>query len=95
MELLCKTAKDCGTAMEINCHWSRLDLRDQHVRIAVVAGCMIAINCDIHSPGDADNLRYGIATARRGGLTAAGCVNTWSAAKLHDWLSSKRKSFQS
>jgi DNA polymerase (family 10) len=94
MELLCRTAKECGTAMEINCHWSRLDLRDQHVRIAVASGCMIAIDCDIHSPGDADNLRYGIATARRGGLTAAGCVNTLSAANLHEWLFSKRSSLR-
>ena len=95
MELLCRTAKECGTAMEINCHWSRLDLRDQHVRIAVASGCMIAIDCDIHSLGDADNLRYGIATARRGGLTAAGCVNTLSAANLHEWLFSKRSSLRS
>ena len=90
MEMLCQGAKECGTALEINCHWSRLDLRDLHVRIAVQAGCMIAIDCDIHSATDADSLRYGIATARRGGVTAEGCVNAWSAAKLRGWLVQKR-----
>jgi len=92
MELLCSEAKKCATALEINCHWSRLDLRDLHVRTAVHAGCMIAIDCDIHSPPDANNLRYGIATARRGGLGAEQCVNAWSAATLHTWLQSKRNS---
>lgn len=92
MELLCRTAKECGTALEINCHWSRLDLRDLHVRTAVQAGCVIAIDCDIHSADDADNLRYGIATARRGGVTADQCINAWPASKLHAWLSDKRPS---
>ncbi len=90
IEALCVAALECKTALEINCHWSRLDLRDVHVRAAVSAGCLIAIDCDIHSPPDADNLRYGIATARRGGLCTSHCVNAWSAEKLHGWLRSKR-----
>ncbi len=92
MEAVFRAAAECGTAMEINCHWSRLDLRDLHVRLALECGCMIAIDCDIHSAGDADNLRYGVATARRGGLTADRCVNAWSAPKLHGWLKEKRSS---
>lgn len=89
---LCAAAQECETALEINCHWMRLDLRDTHVRAAVSAGCLIAIDCDIHSAPDADNLRYGIATARRGGLVASHCVNTWDAQKLQAWLGRKRSS---
>ncbi len=92
MEALCNAAMESRTALEINCHWSRLDLRDTHVRVATQIGCMIAIDCDIHSADDADNLRYGIATARRGGVVAADCVNTWNESKLHGWLASKRGS---
>ncbi len=90
MDALYAAAKECSTALEINSHWMRLDLRDVHVRGAVNAGCLIAIDCDTHRPADADNLRYGIATARRGGLAPESCVNTWTQPRLLTWLKSKR-----
>ncbi|TVQ32178.1 MAG: DNA polymerase/3'-5' exonuclease PolX [Phycisphaeraceae bacterium] len=89
---IAEAAAECGTALEINAHWMRLDLRDIHVRTALEAGATIAINCDVHGMGDFDNLRYGVTTGRRGWLTADRCVNSWSAKKLHGWLKSKRES---
>jgi len=83
-------AAETGTALEVNCHWSRLDLRDTHVKMAVSAGALVAIDCDIHGAEDADNLRYGVATARRGGLTRQACVNTWDQASLLAWLRDKK-----
>jgi DNA polymerase (family 10) len=83
-------AKANNVALEINAHWLRLDLRDTHVRQAVEAGCLIAVDCDVHAPEDFDNLRYGVLTARRGWLTPGSCVNTWDAERLHDWLRSKK-----
>jgi DNA polymerase (family 10) len=79
-------------AMEINAHWMRLDLRDTHVRAAVNAGAKIAIDCDVHAPEDFDNLKFGVATARRGWVRAEMCVNTWEAKRLHAWLKSKGRS---
>jgi len=90
MSELIAAAKEHDVALEINAHWMRLDLRDTHVRAAVEAGCLIAIDCDVHTPDDFDNLPYGIATGRRGALPAERCVNTWSKAKLGRWLKSKR-----
>jgi DNA polymerase (family 10) len=90
MEKIIAAAKKNSVALEINAHWMRLDLRDTHVRAAVQAGCLIAINCDVHEAGDFDNLRFGVTTARRGWATAEICVNTWTAKKLHEWLKSKR-----
>ncbi|MBM4108218.1 MAG: PHP domain-containing protein [Phycisphaerae bacterium] len=89
MGRLVASAAEHGVAMEINAHWLRLDLRDTHVREALDAGCLIAINCDVHSPDDFDNLRFGVTTGRRGGLTRARCVNTWSAKKLGEWLGTR------
>ncbi|MCW5777092.1 MAG: PHP domain-containing protein, partial [Phycisphaeraceae bacterium] len=83
-------AKHHRVALEINAHWMRLDLRDTHVRAAVEAGCLIAINCDVHGAPDFDNLRYGILTARRGWLPPEQCVNCWPAKRLRDWLASRR-----
>jgi DNA polymerase (family X) len=87
---LIAAAKEHHVAMEINAHWMRLDLRDTHVRAAVDGGALIAIDCDVHELEDYDNLRYGVATGRRGWLTAESCINTWTAKKLHAWLKSKR-----
>ncbi|MBX3357032.1 MAG: PHP domain-containing protein [Phycisphaeraceae bacterium] len=83
---LIAAAKEHDVALEINAHWMRLDLRDIHVRAAVDAGCLIAVDCDVHEADDYDNLRFGISTARRGWLTPDLCINTWPARKLHAWL---------
>jgi DNA polymerase (family 10) len=90
MAELIAAAKQHNVALEVNAHWMRLDLRDTHVRQAVNAGCLVAIDCDVHAPSDYDNLRFGVMTARRGWLTKDQCVNTWTAKKLHAWLKSKR-----
>lgn len=82
-------AKSHDVALEINAHWLRLDMRDFHVREAVAAGCNIAIDCDVHERQDYDNLRFGVATARRGWLTPEQCVNAWSEKKLKGWLRKK------
>lgn len=87
---LVAAAHEHRVALEINAHWLRLDLRDNHVRAALAAGCLIAINCDVHAPDDGDNLIFGVATGRRGGLAPEQCINTWPAKKLHDWLAAKR-----
>ncbi len=90
MGKLIAAAVERRVALEINAHWLRLDLRDTHVRAAVAAGCLIAVDCDVHEPADFDNLRFGVMTARRGWCTKALCVNAWGEKKLHDWLASKR-----
>lgn len=82
-------AREHRVALEVNAHWMRLDLRDVHVRGAVDAGCLIAINCDVHARADFDNLSCGVATARRGWCPADRCLNTWDAPRLHAWLRSK------
>lgn len=89
MAKIIAAAKAHDVALEINAHWMRLDLRDTHVRASVDAGCLIAIDCDVHAAEDFDNLRFGVATARRGWLPAEQCVNTWTAERLAKWLGKK------
>ncbi|MEC9373001.1 MAG: DNA polymerase/3'-5' exonuclease PolX, partial [Planctomycetota bacterium] len=90
LEALIAAAVEHDTALEVNAHWMRLDLRDVHVRAAVEAGARIAIDCDVHAVSDFDNLRFGVITARRGWLTRDACINAWPARKLHTWLKKKR-----
>jgi DNA polymerase (family 10) len=54
------------------------------------AGALVTIDTDAHGPGDFDLLRYGIMTARRGGLSRSLCPNCWGEDQLLDWIRSKR-----
>ncbi len=78
-----------NVALEINAHWMRLDLRDTHAEEALRAGCLLAINADVHHPDDFDNRRFGVTTARRASLTPDRCLNAWPAERLHAWLKAK------
>ncbi|MEO0511977.1 MAG: DNA polymerase/3'-5' exonuclease PolX [Planctomycetota bacterium] len=89
MDELVHAAAEHNTALEINSHWMRLDLRDTHVRAATAAGAPIAIDCDVHTAECFDNLRFGVVTGRRGWLTAEGCVNAWDRDRLRAWIRSK------
>ena len=86
MEAVLKAAAESGVAMEINASPYRLDLDDMYARRAKELGIPISINTDSHSEEDFDMLFYGVATARRAGLTKDDVINTWSTKKLLDWL---------
>ncbi len=87
---LIEAAVEHDTALELNANSRRLDLRDVHVRAAVEAGALVAVNTDAHRPEHFDELGYGIMTARRGWLGPDQCVNAWTAQKLMKWIRSKR-----
>ena len=79
---------DCaayGVAVEVNCRPDRLDPPKRLLRLAVEAGCRIAIDSDAHAPGQLDWQPYGCARAAECGVTAERVVNTWSADELRDW----------
>ncbi len=65
-----------GTMLEINANPDRRDLSDVHARAAARAGVLIVIDSDAHRTGTLQNMRWGIATARRAWLTREDVVNT-------------------
>jgi DNA polymerase (family 10) len=65
-----------GTMIEINSAADRRDINDVHARAAHAAGVKIIINTDAHGVSTQGISRWGIATARRAGLTAADVANT-------------------
>ena len=92
---LARAAAANDTALEINAHPWRLDLRDVHVRAAVAAGARLLICTDAHNAhedGDLSLMRFGVATARRGWATAADVINTYTPAALKKWLKRSRPS---
>ncbi len=86
LEAVIEAAKKKRVALELNSYPDRLDLRDVHCRQAKEAGVKIAIGTDSHAALQLSNIRYGIATARRGWLEAGEVINTFSLAKLKRFL---------
>jgi len=56
------------------------------VRLALNAGCKLAINTDAHDEEELHNIRYGIAVARRGWATSLDIINTRSLDELKKLL---------
>jgi DNA polymerase (family 10) len=75
-----------GTALEIDSLPDRLDLRDEHILRAKRHGARFAIDSDSHATVHMDGLRYGVATAQRGWLTADDVINTWPLPRLREFL---------
>jgi len=67
-----------GTMLEINANPDRRDLSEIHARAAVSAGVLIVIDSDAHRIETLENMRWGVATARRAWITAADVANTRS-----------------
>jgi DNA polymerase (family 10) len=86
IEALVAAAVENETALEINANPHRLDLRDIHARVAIEAGCRLAIDTDAHRADHLAFLRYGVLTARRAGATVRDCVNCLSEQDLLAWL---------
>jgi DNA polymerase (family X) len=74
-EALLEKAVETGTFLEINCQPDRLDLTDNHARAAADAGVMLVISTDAHRLHELENLRLGVAQARRGWVTREQVVN--------------------
>ena len=76
MERIAEAAARTGTMLEINGNPNRRDLSERHARLAAEAGATICVNTDAHRVETLGNMVYGIATARRGWLTAEQVANT-------------------
>ncbi len=75
-----------GTALEINGFPDRLDLDDELVRRARLAGVKFAISTDAHAVPHLDYLRFGVATAQRGWAGNSDVINTYPLARLQRFL---------
>jgi DNA polymerase (family X) len=86
LERAIATALETGVALEVNGLPDRLDLRDEHVRVAIEAGVKITCSTDAHSIAGLNNMALSVHTARRGRAGAADVLNT---RPLQDVLASR------
>jgi len=82
VEKIINTAYETKTVLEINSNYNRLDLRDEHIRLAVQNGVKLAINSDAHHPVHFAYLLFGIGQARRGWAKKLDIINTLKADTL-------------
>jgi DNA polymerase (family X) len=78
LEAVFAAAARTGTMLEINANPDRRDLSEVHARAAVAAGVGILIDSDAHRTRTLANMRWGVATARRGWLEREDVLNTRS-----------------
>jgi DNA polymerase (family 10) len=71
-----EAAAAAGVALELNCQIERLDLNEQHARLARDRGVKIVIDSDAHSPAALGLLQWGAAIARRAWLEPRDVLNT-------------------
>jgi len=65
VDALYAEAAKTETVLEIDGDPSRMDLRDEHARAAIAAGCSLSVDSDAHSVGALGNLLYGVGVAQR------------------------------
>ncbi len=90
VEAIAKEAARTGTALEINASGLRLDLKDQHARLARDVGAMICIDCDAHHTDDMLRMEYGVITARRAWLRQRDVLNARPVKDIRAFVQAKR-----
>jgi DNA polymerase (family 10) len=91
MEAVFRETARRGIAMEINANPMRLDLSDQHARMAKKYGIPLVVSTDTHIAANLDFMEYGVGTARRGWIEKEDVLNTLGAAALIKRLAAMRK----
>jgi DNA polymerase (family 10) len=83
MEKVMEGAGERGCFLEVNSAPDRLDLSDEHIRMAGELGLKLAVSTDAHTLNHLNNMKYGVDQARRGWLEKEDVINTrsWSALK--------------
>jgi len=82
IDRILKVAKDTNTHLEINAFPQRLDLNDLNCRRAKETGVKLAIGTDAHTTEQLENMKLGVAVARRGWLTKEDVINTLAVEEL-------------
>lgn len=76
--------------IEINANPLRLDLDWRWHRYALEKGVLLAINPDAHRKEGFHDMRFGTMIARKGGLTAAKCLNAFSLSEIETYFNSRK-----
>lgn len=79
-----------GVVIEINANPWRLDLDWRWVHYAIEKGVMLAINPDAHEKDGYHDMKYGLLTGRKGGLTANMTFNALPLSDIEEHFASRK-----
>ncbi|WP_259017196.1 DNA polymerase/3'-5' exonuclease PolX [Emticicia fluvialis] len=80
-----------GVVIEINASPYRLDLDWRWIQYALEKGVMLSINPDAHEMDGYMDMHYGVAVARKGGLTTGMTFNALSLAEIEAFLAKRKE----
>ena len=75
-----------GVSIELNANPYRLDIDWTWIPYAREKGVLISVNPDAHSVAGIQDVRFGVLSARKGGLTKEGCLNTKTLAEFEAFI---------
>ena len=76
--------------VEINANPRRLDLASEYHAAALEAGVTLSVNPDAHIEAGIDDVRYGVQTARRGGLRPEHILSALSLSEIEQYFSERK-----
>lgn len=79
-----------GVVIEINASPYRLDLDWRYIQYAMEKNVMLSINPDAHEKDGYFDMHYGVANARKGGLTSAMTFNSFGLMEMEGYLKPKK-----
>jgi DNA polymerase (family 10) len=90
LEAVLDAARRVGCAVELNAYPERLDLNDEHVKLAKEMGVPVVLSTDSHATHHLGQNRWGVMTARRGWLGPDDVANTRPAREFLELFSRRR-----
>jgi DNA polymerase (family X) len=90
LERILDAAAERSVSVEVNAHPERLDLDWRGLRYALARGMRTAVNPDAHEIAGLEDVKYGIAVARKGWCTAEDVLNAWPLDRLLDHFRERR-----
>ena len=79
-----------GVVIEINASPYRLDLDWRYIQYAMEKNVMLSINPDAHEKDGYFDMHYGVANARKGGLTSTMTFNSFGLKEMETYLKSRK-----
>ena len=76
--------------IEINANPLRLDLDWRWHRYALEKGVLLSVNPDAHRKDGFYDMRYGVLIARKGGLSAENCLNTFDLNRITNFFGQRK-----
>jgi DNA polymerase (family 10) len=86
LEAVLAACARCRVAIELNASPQRLDLDWRWLRRAAELDVVVAINTDAHDVAGLADLEWGVAIARKAGLSRRGVLNAWEPGRIARFL---------